>query len=87
MGNEVDRHLGRRLWQRRRSLGLTQQQLAQAIGVAFQQIQKYECGRSRLSASRLWSVCNALQVDMNYFFDGLDQGKCSSILRAKENVA
>jgi transcriptional regulator with XRE-family HTH domain len=87
MGNEVDRHLGRRLWQRRRSLGLTQQQLAEAIGVAFQQIQKYECGRSRLSASRLWSVCNALHVDVSYFFDGLDRGACSSTVRARKDVA
>jgi transcriptional regulator with XRE-family HTH domain len=87
MGNEVDRHLGRRLRQRRRSLGLTQQQLAEAIGVAFQQIQKYECGSSRLSASRLWCVGHALQVDVSYFFAGLDERKYSSTIHAPEDVA
>ncbi len=47
MTNEIDRHLGKRLRQRRRTLGLTQQQIAEAVGVRFQQIQKYECGANR----------------------------------------
>jgi len=67
------------LWQRRRSLGLTQQQLASVIGVAFQQIQKYECGASRLSTSRLWSISNALQVDVSYFFEGLDKDEPAAV--------
>jgi len=50
---------------------LTQQQLAVAVGVRFQQIQKYECGASKISAARLWSLARALQVQPDYFFEGL----------------
>jgi transcriptional regulator with XRE-family HTH domain len=71
MGDEIDVHLGRRLRRRRRLLGLTQQQLAGSCGVRFQQIQKYECGANRISASRLWQLSEALQVPVGYFFDGL----------------
>jgi transcriptional regulator with XRE-family HTH domain len=56
---------------RRRLLGLTQQQLADSCGVRFQQIQKYECGANRVSAARLWKIAGALEVQMNYFFEGL----------------
>ena len=51
MNDEIDVHLGRRLRRRRRLLGLTQQQLAAAYGVRFQQIQKYECAANRMSAA------------------------------------
>jgi transcriptional regulator with XRE-family HTH domain len=71
VGNDIDLHLGRRLRRRRRLVGLTQQQLAQAVGVRFQQIQKYECGANRVSAARLWRIATALEVPVNYFFEGL----------------
>jgi transcriptional regulator with XRE-family HTH domain len=71
MGNDIDLHLGKRLRRRRRLLGLTQQQLAASVGVRFQQIQKYECGANRISAARLWSLAEALEVPVNYFYDGL----------------
>ncbi|MET3525933.1 transcriptional regulator with XRE-family HTH domain [Phenylobacterium koreense] len=71
MGNQIDVHLGKRLRRRRRLLGLTQQQLAGACGVRFQQIQKYECGANRISASRLWQLSEALDVPVGYFYDGL----------------
>ena len=71
MGNDIDLHLGKRLRRRRRLLGLTQQQLAGAVGVRFQQIQKYECGANRISAARLWSLSEALEVPVGYFYDGL----------------
>ena len=71
MGNDIDLHLGKRLRRRRRMLGLTQQQLADAVGVRFQQIQKYECGANRISAARLWQLAEALEVQVSYFFDGL----------------
>lgn len=71
MGNDIDIHLGRRLRRRRRLMGLTQQQLAGACGVRFQQIQKYECGANRISAARLWQLAEALEVPVGYFFDGL----------------
>src|SRR5580698_2943374 len=67
----IDIHLGRRLRRRRRILGLTQQQLAGACGVRFQQIQKYECGANRISAARLWQLSEALEVPVGYFSDGL----------------
>lgn len=71
IGSNIDVHLGKRLRRRRRLLGLTQQQLAGACGVRFQQIQKYECGANRISASRLWQLSEALEVPVGYFYDGL----------------
>ena len=71
MANDIDLHLGKRLRRRRRLLGLTQQQLAGAVGVRFQQIQKYECGANRISAARLWQLSEALEVPIAYFYDGL----------------
>lgn len=71
MSNDIDVYLGKRLRRRRRLLGLTQQQLAGAVGVRFQQIQKYECGASRISAARLWQLAEALEVPVGYFYDGL----------------
>jgi transcriptional regulator with XRE-family HTH domain len=70
---EIDVHLGRRLRRRRRLLGLTQQQLAGACGVRFQQIQKYECAANRMSASRLWQLAEVLEVPVGYFFEGLSE--------------
>ena len=69
MCDDFDVRLGRRLRQRRRLLGLTQQQLASAVGVRFQQIQKYECAANRVSAARLWDLAQALQTPIAYFFD------------------
>ena len=71
MGNDIDVYLGQRLRRRRRLLGLTQQQLAGAVGVRFQQIQKYEGGANRISAARLWQLSEALEVPVGYFYDGL----------------
>ena len=71
MENNIDVHLGKRLRRRRRLLGLTQQQLAGACGVRFQQIQKYECGANRISAARLWQLAEALETPVAYFYDGL----------------
>ena len=71
MAENIDLHLGKRLRRRRRLLGLTQQQLADAVGVRFQQIQKYECGANKISAARLWKLSQALDVPIGYFYDGL----------------
>jgi transcriptional regulator with XRE-family HTH domain len=73
MANDIDLHLGRRLRRRRRLLGLTQQQLASAVGIRFQQIQKYECGANRISAARLWQLSEALEIPIGYFYDGLTE--------------
>ncbi len=71
MATDVDIYVGKRLRRRRRLLGMTQQDLASEIGVRFQQIQKYECGANRITASRLFDLANALTVNVSYFFDGL----------------
>ena len=78
MNDEIDVHLGRRLRRRRRLLGLTQQQLAGACGVRFQQIQKYECAANRMSAARLWQLSEVLQVPVSYFYEGLVEAQQES---------
>ena len=70
----IDIHVGRRIRQRRRLLGMTQEKLANAVSIRFQQIQKYESGANRVSASRLWSLARALDVSVSFFFEGLSGG-------------
>jgi transcriptional regulator with XRE-family HTH domain len=70
---DIDRHVGARIRERRIMLGLTQQQLADLIGVTYQQAHKYERGINRVSAGRLFEVAQVLSVPVSYFFDGLDQ--------------
>ncbi|PIE08714.1 MAG: transcriptional regulator [Rhodobacterales bacterium] len=72
MKHPVDVHVGKRIRHRRWAVGLTQQQLAESVGIKFQQIQKYETGMNRVSASRLWQVSEALSVPVGFFFEGLD---------------
>ena len=69
--HSVDIHVGRQLRRRRRILGLTQKQLAEAIGVRFQQIQKYECGANRVTAGRLYDPSCALDVSVQYFYEAI----------------
>ena len=71
MTNDIDLHVGKRLRRRRRLLGMTQQSLADEVGIRFQQIQKYECGANRVSASRLFELAEALSVPVQYFYEGL----------------
>ncbi|MEM9839733.1 MAG: helix-turn-helix transcriptional regulator [Pseudomonadota bacterium] len=73
MPHQVDLHVGQRLRQRRCLLGMTQQKLADAVGIKFQQIQKYESGANRISASRLWVIARALEVPVSHFFEGLTE--------------
>ncbi len=75
MAHPVDEHVGKRLRQRRWLMGMTQQQLAEHVGIKFQQIQKYETGANRVSASRLWDIASTLDVSINFFFDGLQAEK------------
>ena len=70
MTHPVDSHVGKRIRQRRWSTGVTQQQLAEKVGIKFQQIQKYETGANRVSASRLWEIGRALGVPVAFFFEG-----------------
>lgn len=64
-------HVGRQLKRRREALGVSQTELGRALGVTFQQIQKYENGTNRLSAATLWRAAERLDVPITYFFDGL----------------
>lgn len=73
MKHPVDVHVGKRVRHRRWMVGMTQQQLADKVGIKFQQIQKYETGMNRISASRLWDISDALGVPISFFFEGLDQ--------------
>lgn len=67
----VDRHVGTRVRLRRRLEGRSQESLASALGLTFQQIQKYERGANRISASKLYDIAAALRVPVSYFFEGL----------------
>ena len=72
MADDTDFHIGKRLRRRRRLLGMTQQDLAEMVGVRFQQIQKYECGANRITSSRLYDLSKALNISVQYFFDGIE---------------
>ena len=67
----VDTHVGKRIRQRRGMIEMTQQVLADRVGIKFQQIQKYETGVNRVSASRLWDIANAMDVPVGFFFQGV----------------
>lgn len=69
--NPVDVHVGARVRQRRTLLGLSQEKLGEALGLTFQQVQKYERGANRISASRLFDLSRILDTDMNYFFEDM----------------
>jgi transcriptional regulator with XRE-family HTH domain len=69
--NPVDLHVGARVRMRRKLLGVSQEKLAGALGLTFQQVQKYERGSNRISASKLFEIARFLEVPPAYFFDGL----------------
>ena len=73
MKHPVDSHVGQRVRQRRWLLGMTQQQLAEKVGIKFQQIQKYETGTNRVSSSRLWDISEVMDVPVSFSFEGLDR--------------
>ncbi|MTH36490.1 helix-turn-helix domain-containing protein [Paracoccus limosus] len=73
MKHNVDVHVGKRIRHRRWMIGMTQQQLAEKVGIKFQQIQKYETGMNRVSASRLWDIAQAVDVPVSFFFEGIDE--------------
>ncbi len=70
----IDVHVGRRVRQRRTLLGMSQTQVADQLGITFQQFQKYENGANRISASRLYQTARVLDVPPSFFFDGHDKG-------------
>ena len=68
--NPIDKHVGSRARMRRMMLGLSQEKIADALGLTFQQVQKYEKGANRISASRLHQLAGILQVPVPFFFEG-----------------
>jgi len=69
--NPVDLHVGARIRMRRKILGVSQERLADDLGLTFQQVQKYERGANRVSASKLYEIARSLQSSVSYFFEGL----------------
>jgi transcriptional regulator with XRE-family HTH domain len=69
--NPIDRHVGLRIRMRRKELGISQERLAESIGLTFQQVQKYERAANRVSASKLWEMSRALNTSISYFYEGL----------------
>ena len=73
MAHPVDVHVGKRVRHRRWLVGMTQQQLAEKVGIKFQQIQKYEKGTNGVSSIRLLQLANYLKVPVNYFFEDFSE--------------
>ena len=86
--NPIDVHVGSRIRLRRTLLGISQEKLAEAVGLTFQQVQKYEKGANRVSSSRLVDLANALNVAIPYFFDEMSAGVSaqtpSELMRTKQ---
>jgi transcriptional regulator with XRE-family HTH domain len=80
----VDRHIGSRVRTRRIVLGMSQEKLAEALGLTFQQVQKYEKGANRIGASRLLHIASILDVNIEFFFEGLPGLRCGG--SAGDNV-
>jgi len=85
MSLELNQHLGKQLRSRRSALGLTQTQVAKAINVTFQQIQKYEKGTNGVSSSRLLQLANFLKVPVKYFFEDFKDFQNLDLNGSKDN--
>lgn len=80
----VDKKLGTRVRARRLELGISQERLAQLLGVTFQQVQKYEKGVNRIAASRLFDISSALEMPIAAFFEGLPSANANSDVHAAD---
>jgi transcriptional regulator with XRE-family HTH domain len=78
--NPVDVHVGSRVRMRRILIGMSQEKLGDALGLTFQQVQKYEKGTNRIGASRLQAISNILGVPVDYFFDGMPTDETTPML-------
>jgi transcriptional regulator with XRE-family HTH domain len=79
--NAIDMHVGKRIRLRRTLLGMSQEQLGSELDITFQQVQKYERGANRVSASRLWDISQILDSPINYFFDDMSENTMRSLPR------
>ncbi len=77
--SDIDKHVGARVRERRQLLGLSLEAMARLINVTYQQTQKYETGGSRIAAARLYVIAQALGVDVDYFFEGLDRSSARGL--------
>lgn len=84
--NDIDRHVGSQIRQRRVMLGLSQQQIADLIGVTYQQAHKYERGINRISAGRLYNLACVLSVPVNYFFEGIEDDAPGAALKPRQRM-
>ena len=84
--SDIDRHVGARIRERRVMLGLSQQQMADMIGVTYQQAHKYERGINRISAGRLYEVAQALKVPVSFFYEGLNEADHASDLSQRQRM-
>ncbi len=85
--NPIDIHVGQRLRLRRTLLGLSQESLGEAVGITFQQLQKYERGANRISASRLFNLAQVLGVPVSFFFDELNIGGVPTVTTETDSMA
>jgi transcriptional regulator with XRE-family HTH domain len=83
---DVDGYVGSRIRERRVMLGLSQQQMANLIGVTYQQAHKYERGINRISAGRLYEIGRVLRVPVSYFFEGLDGNASDDDLSVRQRM-
>lgn len=83
--NAVDRRIGQRVRSRRLEIGMSQERLAELLGVTFQQVQKYEKGVNRIAASRLHDISNALDMPVSRFFEGMSPGRASGVSEAAKD--
>ena len=83
---DIDRHVGARMRERRIMLGLTQQQMADLIGVTYQQAHKYEKGINRIAAGRLSSVARALGVEVGYFYEGMSETPAAAAVMPQQRL-
>lgn len=84
--SSIDEHVGAKLKQRRTLIGMSQEKLAEAVGITFQQIQKYENGANRVSAGRLYEFSKILEVPVAFFFDNVHSPAISASIGLSDNT-
>jgi transcriptional regulator with XRE-family HTH domain len=82
--NAIDRKIGQRVRSRRLEIGMSQERLAELLGITFQQVQKYEKGVNRIAASRLFDISSALQQPVARFYEGLGS-RAAGVAEARQN--
>jgi transcriptional regulator with XRE-family HTH domain len=83
--NAIDRKLGQRVRSRRLEINMSQERLAELLGVTFQQVQKYEKGVNRIAASRLFDIASALEQPVARFFEGLSSGRAAGVAENRKD--